>query len=111
MLFPSRFKLTVFCAVLMLTLAACKVNRFVGTWTAVENQRNVVAKTLEIKKDGTWRLTTVNGDEFKGTHKIVGDLLQMTDDNAVRPNTRATMESASSLKLMEGTKPPVYFKR
>src|SRR6185295_9387234 len=99
------------CALLALTLAACKVNRFVGTWTAVENQRNVVAKTLEIKKDGTWRLTTVYGNEFKGTHKIVGDLLQMTDDNATRPNTVATMESDRRLKLMEVTKPPVYFKQ
>jgi len=108
---PASFKLTVFCAVLVLTLASCKSNKFVGTWTAVDNQRNVVAKTLEIKNDGTWRLTTVSSKEFKGTHKIVGDLLQMTDDNAVRYSTVATIESDGRLKVIEGEKPPVYFHR
>jgi len=110
MRFPATFKLTVCCAVLVLTLAACKSNKFVGAWKP-EDQRNVVAKTLEIKSDGTWHLTTVYDKQFGGTHKIVGDTLQMTDDNAVRYSTVATIESDGRLKVIEGEKPPVYFHR
>jgi hypothetical protein len=108
--FPRYLKLTVFCAVLVLALAACKSNRFVGTWKP-EDQRNVVAKTLEIKKDGTWHLTTVYDKQFTGTHRVVGDTLQRTDDNAVRYSTVATIESDGRLKLIEGEKQPIYFHR
>jgi hypothetical protein len=111
MRFGRHFTLTVFCAVFVLTLAACKSNKFVGTWKPEENQRNLVAKSLEIKNDGTWHLTTVYDKQFTGTHKIVGDTLQMTDDNAVRYSTVATIESDGRLKLIEGEKPPVYFHR
>lgn len=90
--------------VLVIALAAaCKVNRFVGMWKPEENQRNVVAKTLEIKKDGTWLLTTVYSNQFTGTHKIVGDLLQLTEGNDVRHRMVATIESDGRLKLTEGT--------
>jgi hypothetical protein len=71
----------------------------------------VVAKSLEIKKDGTWRLMTVYDKQFNGTHKVVGDTLQMTDENAVRYSTVATIESEGRLKVIEGEKPPVYFHR
>ena len=95
----------------LLVATACKSNRFVGTWKPEENQRNVVAKTLEIRKDGTWLLTTVYSNQFTGTYKIVNDTLQMTDANAVRHSTEATLESDGRLKLTEGEKATVYFKR
>jgi len=96
--------------VLVLSLAACKSNRFVGTWKPDENQRNVVMQTLEVKKDGAWVLTTYK-DRFTGTYKIVGETLQMTEERAVRHTVEASIESDGRLKLIEGDKAPLYLKR
>ena len=98
-------------ALILVLAAGCKASKFVGTWTPEENQRNVVTKTLEIKKDGSWRIMTIYNERFTGTYKIVDGKLRMFDEKATSYTEEATLESGDRLKVNAAGKGFVYFKR